>query len=42
VVALLPTKESATLAAQGLSTTGAMLIRRRRADGTAETMDVGK
>lgn len=42
VVALLPTKESATLAAEGLTTTGAILSRRRRADGTVEAVDLGK
>jgi hypothetical protein len=42
VVALLPTDESATLAAEGLTTTGAILVQRRRADATVETVDLGE
>jgi len=43
VVALLPTNDSATLSAEGLTTIGAIVIQRRRADGTAvETVDLGK
>lgn len=42
VVALLPTDESAKLSAEGLTTTGAILVQYRRADGTVETVDLGE
>jgi len=42
VAALLPANESAALGAEGLTTTGANLIRRRPADGAAETVELGK
>ena len=42
VVALLPTDDSAKLSAEGLSSTGAIVIHRHRADGTVETLDLGK
>jgi len=42
VVALLPTDDSATLAAEGLKTTGGILVRRYTSDGSvAETVNVG-
>ena len=36
-VALLPNDDSATLRAEGLATTGKILVQRRRADGTVES-----
>jgi hypothetical protein len=42
VTALLPTDDSATLSAEGLTTSGAIVMQRHRADGTAETLDLGK
>ncbi len=43
VVALLPTDDSAMLAAEGLTTTGAIVIQRRRAGGSViETVDLGE
>jgi len=42
VTALLPTDDAARLTAEGLTTTGAILIRRQRADGTVETVNLGK
>ncbi len=42
VVALLPTDDSAKLSAEGLNTTGAILIQRRRSDGTVDAVDLGK
>jgi len=43
VVALLPTDDAATLAAEGLSTVGKILIQRYTADGSvAETVQVGE
>lgn len=42
VLALLPTDDSTTLAAEGLSTTGRILVRRHASDGTVvETVNVG-
>lgn len=41
VVALLPTDESTELSAEGLTTTGAILIRRHGPDGKVETVDLG-
>ena len=43
VIALLPNDDRATLTADGLTTVGAILVQRRRADGSvAETVKVGK
>ena len=43
VLALLPTDDSATLAAEGLETTGAILVRRYGSDGSiVETVSLGE
>jgi hypothetical protein len=42
VAALLPTDDAATLSAEGLTTTGTIVIERRRADGKVEMVDLGK
>ena len=43
VIALLPTVETATLKSDGLTSTGALIVQHRGADGAVtETVDLGK
>ncbi len=42
VTALLPTDDSAKVAAEGLTTTGAIVIQRRKKDGSVDTVGLGE